>query len=49
MRRIGHAYPRRRTATVTVEVRDAEIASALPDLAARGDAARLPKSIVSRH
>jgi hypothetical protein len=29
--------------------RDAEIASALSDLAAHGDSARLPKSIVMKH
>jgi hypothetical protein len=33
----------------TVDGRDAEITSALSDLAAHRDAARLPKSIVSRH
>jgi hypothetical protein len=33
----------------SVEGRDAERASALPDLAAHGDAARLPKSILNRH
>jgi hypothetical protein len=32
----------------TVEGRDAEIASALSELAAHGDAARRPKSIVSK-
>jgi hypothetical protein len=31
------------------EGRDAEIASALSDLAAHGNAARLPKSIVVKH
>jgi hypothetical protein len=33
----------------TVDGRDAEIASALSALAAHGDAARLPKSIVVKH
>jgi len=32
-----------------VDGRDAEIASALSDLAAHGNAARLPKSIVVKH
>lgn len=50
MRRLGHASPTAANRYLhTVEGRDAEIASALSDLAAHGDAARLPKSIVSRH
>ena len=50
MRRLGHASPMAANRYLhTVEGRDAEIASALSDLAAHGDAARLPKSIVSRH
>lgn len=32
-----------------VDGRDAEIASALSELAAHGDAAKLPRSIVARH
>jgi hypothetical protein len=50
MRRLGHASAAAANRYLhTVEGRDAEIASALLDLAAHGDAARLPKSIVSRH
>jgi hypothetical protein len=50
MRRLGHASPAAANRYLhTVEGRDAEIASALLDLAVHGDAARLPKSIVSRH
>jgi hypothetical protein len=50
MRRLGHASSAAANRYLrTVEGRDAEIASALSDLAAHGDAARLPKSIVSRH
>jgi integrase len=50
MRRLGHAspaapyrYPH------AVDGRDAEVASALSDLAAHGDAAKLPRSIVIEH
>jgi len=50
MRRLGHASP---TASYRylhpVDGRDAEIAAALSDLAAHGDASRLPKSIVIKH
>jgi integrase len=50
MRRLGHASPAAANRYLhTVEGRDAEISSALSDLAAHGDAARLPRSIVSRH
>jgi integrase len=50
MRRLGHASPAAANRYLhTVEGRDAEIASALSDLAAHGDAARLPKSIVVKH
>jgi integrase len=50
MRRLGHASP---VASYryphAVDGRDAEIAAALSDLAANGNAARLPKSIVIKH
>jgi integrase len=50
MRRLGHASPAAANRYLhTVNGRDAEIASALSDLAAHGDPARLPKSIVVRH
>lgn len=50
MRRLGHASPAAANRYLhAVEGRDAEIASALSDLAAHGDAARLPKSIVVKH
>jgi integrase len=50
MRRLGHASPAASYRYLhAVEGRDAEIASALSELAAHGDAARLPKSIVVRH
>jgi integrase len=50
MRRLGHASPAAANRYLhAVEGRDAEIASALSDLAAHGDAARLPKSIVIKH
>ena len=50
MRRLGHASPAAANRYLhTVEGRDAEIASALSELAAHGDAARLPKSIVVKH
>ena len=50
MRRLGHASPAAAHRYLhAVDGRDAEIASALSDLAAHGDAARLPKSIVIKH
>jgi integrase len=50
MRRLGHASPMASYRYLhTVDGRDAEIAAALSDLAAHGDAARLPKSIVVKH
>jgi integrase len=50
MRRLGHASPAAANRYLhAVDGRDAEIASALSDLAAHGDAARLPKSIVVKH
>jgi integrase len=50
MRRLGHASPSAANRYLhTVDGRDAEIASALSALAAHGDAARLPKSIVVKH
>jgi integrase len=50
MRRLGHASPAAANRYLhTVDGRDAEIASALSELAARGDAARLPRSIVVKH
>jgi integrase len=50
MRRLGHASPAAANRYLhTVEGRDAEIASALSELAAHGDAPRLPKSIVVKH
>ena len=50
MRRLGHASPAAANRYLhTVNGRDAEIASALSALAAHGDAARLPKSIVAKH
>ena len=50
MRRLGHASPAAAYRYLhAVDGRDAEIASALSDLAAHGDAARLPKSIVIKH
>jgi integrase len=50
MRRLGHASPAASYPYLhAVEGRDAEIASALSELAAHGDAGRLPKSIVVRH
>ena len=50
MRRLGHASPAAANRYLhTVDGRDAEIASALSALAAHGDAARLPKSIVVKH
>jgi integrase len=50
MRRLGHASPVASYRYLhAVDGRDAEIAAALSDLAAHGDAARLPKSIVIKH
>jgi integrase len=50
MLRLGHASPVAAQRYLhAVEGRDAEIASALSDLAAHGSAARLPKSIVVKH
>lgn len=50
MRRLGHASPVAANRYLhVVEGRDAEIASALSDLAAHGNAALLPKSIIARH
>jgi integrase len=50
MRRLGHASPAAANRYLhAVDGRDAEIASALSDLAAHGDPARLPKSIVIKH
>jgi integrase len=50
MRRLGHASPAAAQRYLhTVDGRDAEIASALSDLAAHGNAARLPKSIVVKN
>ena len=50
MRRLGHASPAASYRYLhAVDGRDAEIASALSDLAAHGDAAMLPRSIVVKH
>ena len=50
MRRLGHVSPAAANRYLhAVDGRDAEIASALSELAAHGDAARLPKSIVVKH
>jgi integrase len=50
MRRLGHASPAASNRYVhAVDGRDAEIASALSELAAHGDAAKLPRSIVVKH
>ncbi len=50
MRRLGHASPAAANRYLhAVEGRDAAIASALSELAASGDAAKLPRSIVARH
>lgn len=50
MLRLGHASPAAANRYLhIVQGRDAEIASALSDLAASGDAARLPRSIVVKH
>ena len=50
MRRLGHASPAAPYRYLhTVDGRDAEIASALSELASHGYAAKLPRSIVVRH
>jgi len=50
MRRLGHASPVASYRYLhAVDGRDAEIATALSALAAHGDAAKLPKSIVIKH
>ena len=50
MRRLGHSSPAAANRYIhAVDGRDAEIALALSDLAAHGNAARLPKSIVVKH
>ena len=50
MRRLGHASPVASYRYLhAVDGRDAEIATALSALAAHGDAAKLPKSIVTKH
>ncbi len=50
MRRLGHASPAASYRYLhAVDGRDEEIASALSELAARGDAAKLPRSIVVKH
>jgi integrase len=50
MRRVGHASPAASYRYLhAVDGRDAKIAPALSDLAAHGDAAKLPRSIVVKH
>ncbi len=50
MRRLGHSSPAAAQRYLhAVDGRDAQIASALSELAAHGDAARLPKSIVIKN
>ncbi|HEY1818926.1 MAG TPA: site-specific integrase [Trebonia sp.] len=50
MKRLGHSSPAAAQRYLhAVDGRDAEIASALSDLASHGNAARLPKSIVVKH
>ncbi len=50
MRRLGHSSPAAAQRYLhAVDGRDAEIASALSELAAHGNGARLPKSIVVKH
>jgi hypothetical protein len=50
MRRLGHACPVAANRYLhAVDGRDAEIAAALSDLAAHGNAARLPRWIVVKH
>jgi hypothetical protein len=50
MRRLGHASPAASNRYLhAVDGRDAEIASALSELAAYGDAAKLPRSIMVKH
>ena len=49
MRRLGHASPAAAYSYLhTVDGRDAEIASALSALAAHGDPAKLPRTIVGK-
>ena len=50
MRRLGHASPAASYRYLhALDGRDDEIASALSELAAHGDAAKLPRSIVVKH
>ncbi len=50
MRRLGHASPAASYRYLhALDARDDEIASALSELAAHGDAAKLPRSIVVKH
>jgi hypothetical protein len=50
MKRLGHSSPAAATRYLhAVDGRDAEIASALSELAASGSAARLPRSITMRN
>jgi integrase len=50
MKRLGHASPAAANRYLhVVDGRDAEVAAALSQLAAHGNAARLPKSIVVKH
>jgi hypothetical protein len=50
IRRLGHSPPVASYRYLhAVDGRDAEIASALSELAAHGDAAKLPKSIAVKH
>jgi integrase len=50
MLRLGHASPAAAYRYLhAVDGRDAEVAAALSDLAAHGDPARLPKTIVAKH
>ncbi|GGM11425.1 tyrosine-type recombinase/integrase [Dactylosporangium sucinum] len=50
MRRLGHASPVASYRYLhAVDGRDAEIASALSELAAHGNAAKLPRAIVMKH
>ena len=50
MRRLGHASPAASYCYLhAVDGRDAEIASALSEMAANGDAAKLPKSFMVKH
>ena len=50
MLRLGHASAAAANRYLhAVDGRDAEVAAALSELAVRGDAAKLPKSIVTKH